>query len=154
MVVVRASLVVVVLGLGACQKPPPPPVVPPAVRGSALFVNMNPSGAPRLVGAYDFDLLAQGSGKACVFRGGDNVYWIGMSAVVQVTNDSQSQQAIAAAALDAISRLDDADTIVLTSVVTDSDGKKTCATVMGRGVRLKKADAAASATAPASEAPK
>jgi hypothetical protein len=66
-----------------------------------------------------------------------------------MSNDETTRQAIAAAAYDAISRLDDVDTIVITRVVTDSQTPdRVCATVYGRGIRLAKASGAPAAGQP------
>lgn len=103
---------------------------------------MNPANRPGLVGSYDFDLLGQGVGKGCVTRGLDAVYWVGMNDVASLSDDPLTRQAIAAAMLDAVERLEDADSILLTSVFTESkeSGRQVCATVAGRGIRIKKAD--------------
>ena len=52
-------------------------------------------------------------------------------------SDRTTQQAIAAAAYEAISRLAGADTILITRVVAEGQGSgRVCATIHGRGVRL------------------
>jgi len=52
-------------------------------------------------------------------------------------SDRTTQQAIAAAAYEAISRLSGADTILITRVVAEGQGSgRVCATVHGRGVRI------------------
>ena len=89
---------------------------------------------PRLLGDYDFELLERGVGKACIERDANERYWIGPRELAEITTDRLARRAIAAAALDAISRLQDADTILLTSVVTESEGDdQMCARVVGRG---------------------
>ena len=111
------------------------------VKGSSLVLDLSPVARPMVVGSYDFDLLGSGAGKACLSRGGHTAYWIGVQALDRLSSDPLTRNAIAAAALDAISRLDETvDSIVLTSVVaTASDARTVCATVKGRGVRLTKA---------------
>jgi len=102
-----------------------------------------------MVGAFGFALLAGGVGKACARRGGKRtVYWVGMEDLSKVDSDELTQQAIAAAAFDAISRLDDADSIVLTRVVAEGKVDEVCATVSGRGIRLIKADSDDSSARP------
>ena len=113
----------------------------PAISGSTLFVNVRPTNTPPLLGAYDFDLLGPGAGEACATRGSATLYWVGMNDLSRLSSDELTRQAIAAAALDAISRLDKADTILLTRVVTMARGPdRICATVTGRGIHLKKAE--------------
>lgn len=104
------------------------------------MVNVNPTNRPSLVGNYDFELLAQGTGAACVRRGSNAVYWVGVPQLAELAADALTRRAIAAAALDAISRLEDADTILLTSVVSEAKSDhEICARISGRGVRLTKA---------------
>ena len=113
---------------------------PVPTSGSTLFVNVRPTNAPPLLGAYDFELLGAGAGKACATRDSGTVYWVGLNELSRLSSDELTRQAIAAAALDAISRLDDADTILLTRVVTQAKGPDyICATVVGRGIRFTKA---------------
>ena len=110
------------------------------VSGSSLLLDVTPR-PPSFAGAYDFDLLEQVGGKACITRGNNSsTYWLGMTELAKLSSDSLTREAIAAAAFDAISRLDEADTLVLTRVVAEGNGvHRVCATVYGRGVRLKKA---------------
>ena len=64
-----------------------------------------------------------------------------MADVAKLSTDPLTQQAIAAAVMDAVARLDDTDAILMTRVVTESKGSdRICATVVGRGVRLTKAE--------------
>ena len=109
------------------------------VSGSSLVLDMNPR-APHFEGSYDFDLLASVAGKSCVSRSNtSSTYWVGMVNLKAMAKDDLTREAIAAAAYDAISRLSDADSIVVTRVVTEGKGiQRVCATVYGRGVRLKK----------------
>lgn len=111
------------------------------VNGSSLLVDLSPANRPQLVGALDFDLLGMGSASACATRDSGVSYWVGISSLERISPDSLTRQAIAAAVMDAVQRLDeDVDTILLTSVVTQAKGAdKVCATVVGRGVRLVKA---------------
>ena len=115
-------------------------VPPREVSGSSLFVDLAPHGSPPIVGAYDFELLGSGAGKACATRGDHVTYWVGLADLERMSDDELTRQAIAAAALDAISRLDDVDTIVITRVTTEAKSEDVvCATLVGRGVRLLKA---------------
>lgn len=109
------------------------------VYGSSLLIDMTPTGRPTLVGKLDFDLLPQGSGKACATRGSQTVYWVGMADIANISPDALTRQAIAAAITDAVARLEDVDSILLTSVVTEAkDRDRVCATVTGRGIRFVK----------------
>lgn len=144
------------LTLGAACSPPPPPQepAPPIRSGSSLLINMAPSGPLRFDGAYDFDLLDEVSGKACAEESDRQRYWIGMNDLDGLARDPVTRQAIAAAALDAIGRLDGADTILLTRVVADGkNGVRVCATVFGRGVRITKAGRASAAQSDVSSEP-
>jgi hypothetical protein len=121
------------------------------VSGSSLLVDLRPANSPALVGALHFELLALGRGKACAVRDSGARYWVGMADLAAVSRDWLTRQAIAAALLDAASRLDDVDSIMLTSVVTEAKGRdKVCATVTGHGVRFVKAGPA---TGQATQAP-
>jgi len=139
----RSALMVVLVSVVACVPEAPPAPAEPAVSGAGLLINVAPSNRPALVGNLDFELLGAGSGKACVFRGSPTRYWLKMDDLTLPT-DALTKQAIAAAMTDAISRLDDVDTILLTRVVTEGKGPDhVCATVTGRGVRFIKAGPAA-----------
>jgi hypothetical protein len=125
---------VVLFALGSCA--------PPAreISGSSLFVDLAPHGSPSVIGAYDFELLGSGAGKACATRGDRVTYWVGLADLDRMSDDELTRQAIAAAALDAISRLDDVDSIVITRLTTEAKSEDVvCATLVGRGVRLLKA---------------
>jgi len=114
----------------------------------AGLLNVTPQ-PPRFAGSYDFDLLNVVAGKACAAHGASKIYWVGIDDLRKMSNDETTQQAIAAAAYDAISRLDDVDTIVITRVVAESQtSDRVCATVYGRGVRLAKASGAPSSGQP------
>lgn len=91
-----------------------------------------------MAGAYDFQLLAAVRGRTCISRSNrTSVYWVGLQDLSQMHSDRLTQQAIAAAAFDAISKLQRADTMVITRVVAEGQGSdRVCATVHGRGVRL------------------
>lgn len=107
------------------------------VNGSTLLIDMTPTGRPALVGKLDFELLPQGVGKACATRGSQTVYWVGMADIAKISSDALTRQAIAAAITDAVARLDDVDSILLTSVVTEArERDRVCATISGRGVRF------------------
>ena len=114
----------------------------------AGLLNVTPQ-PPRFAGSYDFDLLNVVAGKACAAHGASKIYWVGIDDLRKMSNDETTRQAIAAAAYDAISRLDDVDTIVITRVVAESQtSDRVCATVYGRGVRLAKASGAPSSGQP------
>jgi hypothetical protein len=127
------------LWLGLCTCAP----APRQVSGSTMLVDLAPHGSPPVVGAYDFELLGSGAGKACVSRDDRATYWVGLADLDRMSDDPLTRQAIAAAALDAISRLEDVDSIVITRITTEAKGDdKVCATLVGRGVRLLKAEPA------------
>jgi len=146
----RALAVVSVIAVSACAGSVQQVArreVAHAVSGSGLLLNMTPA-PPQLVGAYDFDLLDQVSGKACVNYHGP-MYWVNIPEIEKTGWDEFTRRAVSAAVLDAIGRLEDADTIVLTRVWADAAGaNRICATIAGRAVRLKKAAAAAAAEVP------
>jgi hypothetical protein len=132
----------VCLALASC-------VAPHEISGSSMLVDLAPHGSPSVVGAYDFELLGGGAGKACVSRDDRATYWVGLADLDTMSDDPLTRQAIAAAALDAISRLEDVDSIVITRVTTEAKGEDTvCATLVGRGVRLLKAEAKTEPPAP------
>jgi hypothetical protein len=129
------------LMLCACDPPPPRRPVVPERSGASLLLNLSPANRPEVRGSYDFELLEAVGGKTCISRSNrTSVYWVGLQDLSQMHPDPLTQQAIAAAAYDAISRLEDADSIVLTRVVAEGQGSdRVCANVYGRGVRLIKA---------------
>ena len=144
----RIYLSIAVGVAASCVPPPPPPRAPIAVSGGSLLVDFNPVNRPALVGTLDFELLAGGKAKACADRGSASSFWVGMADLEKISRDPLTRQAIAAALTDAITRLDDVDAILLTSVVTEAKGPdRVCATVAGRGIRLTKAPTAASPAA-------
>ena len=134
---VRMCVVSGCLALVACQ-PPPVRRAPPETSGSSLLLDLAPATRPAMVGAYDFQLLAAVRGRTCISRGNrTSVYWVGLQDLAQIHSDRLTQQAIAAAAFDAISGLQRADSLVITRVVAEGQGSdRVCATVHGRGVRL------------------
>ena len=136
----RTLPIIILVGFAACR-PPPPAEPEPERSGSTLLLDFRPVTRPPMVGAFDFKLLGGGVGKACVVRGTTTqAYWVGMDELAKLDSDRLTQQAIAAAAHDAISRLEDADSIVITRVVTEGKGSdKVCASIYGRGVQLTKA---------------
>jgi len=122
-------------GLVGCWNPAEPPPKP-RLAGGALLLNLQPTNRPSIVGSYSFELLGQGTGKSCVTRGDDTIYWSGMTDLAELSSDRLTQQAIAAAMHDALTRLE-ADTILVTHVVTTSrTPDRVCANLVGRGVRL------------------
>lgn len=125
----------------------------PTVSGSGLLLNMQPS-APSFSSTYDFDLLEAVTGHACVERNGAGegaTFWVSLPGFTP-TNDRATNEAVGAAAFRATNSLDEADTILLTRLVTSTDGGNTCATVFGRGVKIRKAGVAV-AESQASAAP-
>ncbi len=157
----RCVVLVGVAGWVGCQPPPPPqkpaePAPERDVSGSALVLDVSPSSRLKLVGDYAFDLLGAGVGKACTADTEDVRYWVVGQRLARLGPDRLTRQAIAAATLDAVSRLEDADTILVTSVVTHGKAGKVCAEVRGRGVRLTKrtpANGEPAGTKPAEKAP-
>jgi len=130
--------VALVLGLLGCA-------ARPEVNGSALVVNMQPP-APRLLGAYDFDLLDAVQGRSCATRARDgaeaSVYWFTGAGLEKLAPNALTAHAIGAAAFDAVKNTPEADSIVVTRVIAEGHGPdKVCATVFGRAVRLTKAAA-------------
>ena len=124
------------------------------VSGAGVFLDFAPANRPALVGALDFDLLAAGTGSACVQRNSGKSFWVSFPAVAELEVDELTRDAIAAAVMDAVSRLEDVDGILLTRIVTEGRGTdRVCAKIVGRGVRLKKAAIAESAHQASSSAP-
>ncbi len=130
-----------VVGVGACE---PPPVVehpepPPERTGSLMMIDLRPRNGPALDGSVGFELLDQIVGKTCVKRGDATTYWFGFGDLARVGPDPLTHQAVAAAAFDAISNIQDADSFILTYVLAQAKGPdKICAEVHGRAVRLVK----------------
>jgi len=117
--------------------------VHPELSGSGLLVNMQPP-PPLFAGAYDFDLLDQVQGKGCANRAslgqpGGVQFWVS-GALAKVSSDPLTALAINAAAFDAIKTEIDADSIVVTRVISEGHGPdRICAVVYGRAIRLTKA---------------
>ena len=143
----RGCWPLVILLTTACQPQKPVRPVPPEVSGSTLLLDVAPATRPAMIGAYDFELLDAVGGSSCISRSNrSSVYWVGLQDLAMPNSDRVTQQAIAAAAYDAISRLEEADTIVLTRVVATGKGSdRVCVTVFGRGIRLIKAKPSSSA---------
>lgn len=128
---------ILLAAVNACA--PPPAIVHNETSGAALLVDMHPTGRPPLNGAYDFEMLDEVSGKGCATRGIGTTYWIGLTDLTQYSSDQLTRQAIAAAAIDSIGRLDKVDTLLVTRVVAEGQGPdKVCATVVGRAIHLVK----------------
>jgi len=122
--------------------------------GSGLLLNVSPSRGPDFFGGYDFDLLGEGHGEACAVNGDRRVKWVGVADLNSISTDPLTRQAIAAAAYDAISRMDKIDGLVLTRVVAEAkSSERVCATVYGRAVRLTKATSPKSLPEPSSQPP-
>src|ERR1700733_14445753 len=117
----------------------PPLVVHRETTGAAVLIDMHPTGRPPLNGAYDFEMLDEVSGKGCATRGSDTTYWIGLTDLTKYSSDQLTRQAIAAAAINSIGRLDKVDTLLVTRVIAEGQGPdKVCATVVGRAIHLVK----------------
>lgn len=119
------------------------PAPDPERSGASSNIDFQPKNSPSLAGSYDFELLDQVQGTRCLRRNELDVtqYWSMMSGMEKLSDDRLTQQTVAAAAHDALSHLEDADTIVVTRVIaTGSGSNKVCATVYGRGVRLTKSE--------------
>src|SRR4051812_34352369 len=104
-----STLTPLALGLAACQPPMQlAPVAPKSkdVSGSVM-IDVAPKPNIQLVGTVEFELLGPGVGKGCATDGDDVIYWVGMTDLKQLGPDTLSRRAIAAAALDAVSRLAD-----------------------------------------------
>jgi hypothetical protein len=128
----RQWLIAAVLAFGAaCAKPN---------NGSALMLNMQPA-PPTFASRYDFDLVERALGEACVSRGWATNYWVGGAAFEKAPTDPLTQQAIAAAIFNVMSKHSNADSYVTTRAITKSNGSdQVCATVWGYLVRLSKAE--------------
>ena len=127
----------VLFALSACSSP--------QHVGSAVL-NMQPA-PPTFRSQLDFDLLDRIRGTACAKS--DSGYFVTANrATVLYWTDfplagsapGQVRGLIAAAALDAIEKTADADTMIITRVETEAkSADETCAYVYGRGVRIRKA---------------
>lgn len=129
------------VGVGACEPPPAVarPEPPPERTGSLMLLDLRPRNGPSLDGSVGFELLDQIVGKTCVKRGDATTYWFGFGDLSRVGPDPLTHQAVAAAAFDAISNIQDADSFILTYVLAQAKGPdKICAEVHGRAVRLVK----------------
>jgi hypothetical protein len=103
--------------------------------------------------AYEFELAGTGVGRACATRGDRTTYWVGLADLDQMSSDPLVRQAIAAAALDAMTQLDGVDTLVITRVTTEATSADVvCASLVGRGVRLRSSVPIARRAAPAAPA--
>lgn len=113
-----------------------------SVTGSGLLLNVQPA-PPGFSSSYDFDLLAPIVGNACVKREDDEKdYWVAIPGLDRAAHDGPTNRAIAAAAYQAVDSLREADTILVMRVVNEGTATKACATVYGRGVKIRKAGAA------------
>ena len=126
--------------LAACGGVPIGKTSSPTQPGVHTTFDVVPKGAPGYVTGYDFELLDAVQGTACYSRTDPNSF----SAVVPgvdltVATDYIATNALNAAAIDAISKLQGADTILITRMrTTKENDDKTCATIDGRGIRLLK----------------
>jgi hypothetical protein len=122
----------------------------PQHAGSAML-NFQPP-PPTYVAQLDFDLMESSRGTACAKVTGDSfttsktkdvvVYWTELP--LATVAPPPVRGLIAAAALNAIEKTPNADTMIITRVVTEPKGNDTtCAYVYGRGIRLKKAGSSA-----------
>src|SRR3954465_2034667 len=101
------TIITVLSGACATQPRPEPeaPEVRPEATGAALVLDLTPANRPSVRGDYGFDLLAEMSGMACATSSMRSSvrYWVGMPDIDKLAPDRLTQQAIAAAAHDAIS---------------------------------------------------
>ncbi|HET9626341.1 MAG TPA: hypothetical protein VFP84_33500 [Kofleriaceae bacterium] len=122
-----------VIGLSGCGA---------EISGGALPINMQPE-RPRFVTGYDFDLLDDVRGQACAVKSygaTKTTTWFVGANLEHLAGDSLTSAAIGEAALDAIKDHPEADSLLVTRVMTTGHGsEKVCATVVGRMVRIKKA---------------
>ena len=142
----RREVVVLGIAMGwlGCEPPrrPERPEPPPEHTGGLMLLDLKPRNGPPLEGSVGFELLEAIVGKSCAERGDATVYWFGFGDLSRVGPDGLTRQAVAAAAFDAISNLQDADSLVVTYVLAQAKGpNKVCAEVHGRAVRLVKGSA-------------
>ena len=105
---------------------------------------MAPGTGPGFAGAYDFDLLAPVWGQGCATNRDSTTYWAAVEGADLAHKNPLVMSAEAAAVFDALSKVKDADTILLTRMTAEAPNSgKVCVTVWGRAVRLKKAGAPA-----------
>lgn len=125
-------LAIIVVLFGACYRPP-------AVHGPAR--HEPPPAPPMFQGKYDFDLLESVRGKACVKRTAQRrIYWSGSFAFANAPTDALTLNAISEASIAALDEIPEADTILVTRLVTEAKpGDEACAWVYGRAVRIRKA---------------
>lgn len=127
--------VLLALSMPAC-------VAPGAVNGGS-FVNAQPAAGIPMVGAYDFDILDELAGRACVKRselaGPNGVrYWFAGDGD-RVVGEAAISAVRGLAILDALTKAKGIDTIFATRFIVTSKGDETCGEVFGRGIRYKKA---------------
>jgi hypothetical protein len=140
----RRALFVV---LAACVPTAQPRPLAPAV-------DATPHVSSPALSAYEFELAGTGAGRACATRGDRISYWVGLADLDQMSSDPLVRQAIAAAALDAMSQLDGVDTLVITRVTTEATSADVvCASLVGRGVRLRSSAPVAQRPDPTPPAP-
>jgi hypothetical protein len=111
------------------------------------ILNVQPD-RPVFAGQLDFELLPSARGTACSKvhsgyavasgRGDVMLYWSDLP--IAGSAPTQVRGLVAAASLDALEKMPNADTMIVTRVMTEAKGPdETCAYVYGRGIRLKKA---------------
>ena len=114
--------------------------------GTRTLVNMMPAAPPGFTTGYDFDLLDPVEGKGCIGgKPGEVVYWTSVAGVGPSPRNMSTQMdaAESAAVFDALEKSIGADGFILTRARYETSGVNgICATVWGRGVRLKQAGAA------------
>lgn len=140
----------IVLATAGCAVRPPEA---PATYAGRSLVNMGPGSSPIVSGTYDFDLLGEAQGAACAEWGQRNAagfftvlvngraanYSVALAGATLASDDVRVNQAEAAAAFDALSKLKGADMLFITrSIVQSENPDRVCATVWGQVARLKK----------------
>lgn len=117
--------------------------VPPGAVSGGAFSNAQPANGIAMTGAYDFDMLAEISGRGCVKRGdtaGPNSvrYWFAGDGT-RIAGEPLVSTVRGLAMLDALADEKGVDTIFVTRFIVTSKGDETCGEVFGRGIRYKKA---------------
>lgn len=122
-----------------CAVPRPPQY---QTYAGTMPVNMMPKDPPPISTGYGFDMLGDVQGKGCVERGTHTFYATMVGGVSYAEGASLESQATQAAIFNAISSAaPDADTMIVTRLVTEGTADKACSTVWGRAIRLRAASA-------------
>ena len=120
------------------------------VEGGRQYLNTMPVVPPQFAGTLDFDLLDTVVGKGCAELEGTTTYSVMMVGSRVGSGSGLIEQSEAAAVVDALSKIKDAETMLVTRSISEGDTtKKVCTTVFGRAIRLKKGPTMTPATSPA-----